>query len=384
MTFPRATLDDLCEINVGRTPARAVPEFWGPGHPWLSIADMNQGRRLTHTKEQITDAGAKGGKLVEPGTVVLSFKLSIGKVATADIPLYTNEAIAALPIKRPDLIEGPYLARALEAIDLAAGSNRAAMGATLNKASLRLIQIPLPTLNEQRRIAAILDGADAIRRSRAESLRQFAVLRQAIFANLFPAGETVLTRPLQAVVREGTIVTYGIVQAGPEHPGGVPYIRTGDLADGEIKRDGLRLTHPDIAARFERSRVEVGDIVMSIRATVGTTAPVDAELAGANLTQGTARIAPGASVNGMWLLEFLRSPKAQRWIQSQVKGATFREITLGRLRDLPVPDHPLERQARFAHRVLEVAKRANASRLAADVEEDLFCSLQSHAFSGRL
>lgn len=134
-------LAELCEINVGRTPARANPDFWGPGEPWLSIADMNQGLFMRTTKETITPAGAEAGKKVQPGTVLLSFKLSIGKVAIAQMPLYTNEAIAALPVKDPSRIDPRFLLRALQAMDLAEDSNRAAMGATLNKARLQGVRV---------------------------------------------------------------------------------------------------------------------------------------------------------------------------------------------------------------------------------------------------
>ena len=65
---------------------------------------------------------------------------------------------------------------------------------------------------------------------------------------------------------------------------------------------------------------------MSIRATVGTTAVVPESLAGANLTQGTARISPGKNVTGEYLLAYLQSSPSQHWIQRQVKGATFREM----------------------------------------------------------
>ena len=138
------------------------------------------------------------------------------------------------------------------------------------------------------------------------------------------------------------------MQAGEEFPGGVPYIRTGDIADGDISLSRLRHTDPEIARRFARSTVRTGEIVMSIRATVGTTALVPACLDGANLTQGTARISPGECVNGAYLLQYLRMPSTQAWIQRQVKGATFREITLARLRELPVLIPPIEMQEAFA------------------------------------
>lgn len=156
------------------------------------------------------------------------------------------------------------------------------------------------------------------------------------------------TKALWEVVKPGTIVTYGIVQAGPEHPGGIPYIRTGDIKNGEIVADGLRCTAPELAEKFGRSRVEVGEIVMSIRATVGTTAFVPASLHGANLTQGTARIAPGPETTKEYLISFLRSARCQQWISRQVKGATFREITLSKLRELEVPLPPIEMQQSFS------------------------------------
>ena len=90
---------------------------------------------------------------------------------------------------------------------------------------------------------------------------------------------------------------------------------------------------------------------MSIRATVGTTALVPKILDGSNLTQGTARIAPGEKVTSEYLLHFLRSPKTQNWIKRQVKGATFREITLTRLRELPVVIPPISIQRDFSKKV---------------------------------
>lgn len=248
------------------------------------------------------------------------------------------------------------------------------------------MEIPLPPLDEQRRIAAILDQAEELCAKRRAAVGLLNQLPQAIFLEMFgdptsnPMGWSV--RDLKDVVREGTIVTYGIVQAGEEYPGGVPYIRTGDIVDGAIKLTGLRHTNPVIASKFQRSRVETGDIVMSIRATVGTVAVVPDLLDGANLTQGTARISPGSSTNPDYLYQFLRSSATQRWLSLQVKGATFREITLGRLRQLPVLVPPLESQKRFSTSI-EAINRVKAAHTSALAELDtLVTSLQASSFSG--
>ena len=161
MNYPshwtKSRLDEICEISIGRTPARDNKRYWGSDFPWLSISDMNQGRTITSTKEFITKTAAKecNCRIVKPGTLLLSFKLSIGKVGINQIPLYTNEAIAALPLKRPDLVNGTFLYWALRYVDLEKDTDKAAKGKTLNKAKLKEVIIPLPSLPEQRRCYGI-------------------------------------------------------------------------------------------------------------------------------------------------------------------------------------------------------------------------------------
>ena len=240
------------------------------------------------------------------------------------------------------------------------------------------IMIPLPPLEEQRRIAAILDKAAWLRGHATVQLNKANELLASLFVETI--GDPLQNPhnwdsiPLAEAVQSGTDVTYGIVQAGEEFAGGVPYIRTGDIVNGEIVADGLRHTDPAIASRFGRSTVQTGEIVMSIRATVGTTAMVPASLNGANLTQGTARIAPGERTDGLYLLQYLRMPSTQAWIQRQVKGATFREITLTRLRELPVLLPCMEAQEAFA-------TKARAAQLATESSKAVITRMQSLSLS---
>jgi type I restriction enzyme S subunit len=137
-------------------------------------------------------------------------------------------------------------------------------------------------------------------------------------------------------VRPDAPITYGIVQAGSHVEGGVPYIRTGDMAGDRLSIEGLLRTSPQIAASYRRSEVRTGEIVCAIRATVGKVLEVPPELDGANLTQGTARIAPGENINNHFLLWALRSSYTQRQFDLAVKGTTFSEITLENLRKIYV------------------------------------------------
>ena len=173
LSWPSAALGEVCDVQIGKTPARSESAFWGGDHVWLSIADMNQGRALATSAEGVTDKAVRDLKLrsVDPGTVLLSFKLSIGKVGIAQCPMFTNEAIAHLPITDPRL-DRDYLYWTLKTIPSTGGADRAAMGATLNKSKLKQIEVPLPPLEEQKRIAAILDAADNLRTKRRQAPHQ--------------------------------------------------------------------------------------------------------------------------------------------------------------------------------------------------------------------
>lgn len=135
MKWKTIKLSDLCEINIGRTPSRANKNFWGKGYNWVSIADLNQGRYISTTKEQITKHGFNktNCKLVPTDTLLLSFKLSLGKIAFTKYPVTTNEAIAALPIINKNEIVNEFLYYALKDIDYARYTDKAVKGKTLNK-----------------------------------------------------------------------------------------------------------------------------------------------------------------------------------------------------------------------------------------------------------
>lgn len=387
--WPSVALGDLCEIKIGRTPSRSRADFWGDGHPWLSIADMNQGRFLSHTKESITPLAVRdaGCKAVESGTVLLSFKLSIGKVGIAKRPLFTNEAIAGLPIVRPDLVNSGYLYWALRSMDVSVGFNRAAMGATLNKGALQRLQILLPPLSQQQPIAAVLDQADALRAKRQKSLDLEDDLVQSLFLDMFGDSHKnpyeFDVRPLGEWLLPGRPMTYGILMPGPDTEGGIPYVRVVDMRAGGIAVAGIRHTTPEISQRYRRSLLLSGDLLISIRGHVGRLALVPDELDGANITQDSARLAVPAE-SRRYVLAALRSSASQRWMAKRIKGVAVQGINLGDLRKLPLPVPPLEQQIAFAERWETQARAHGAQASAMKVLDGLFASLQHRAFAGRL
>lgn len=238
--------------------------------------------------------------------------------------------------------------------------------------------------SDQLYIAQVLSKAETLIEQRKESIRLLDEFLKSTFLEMFgdPHQSKYPFQELQDIVKPGKIVTYGIVQAGPHVEDGVPYIKSGDIKNGKINPIGLSRTSKQIADSYKRSEVNTGDIIMSIRATVGTVALLPKELDGANLTQGTARISPSEKVDRYFLLYYIESSYIQRWLNKQIKGATFREITLGRLREMPIMIPPLALQNKFSQIVTntEILKEQYKNSL---IElEKLYGVLSQKAFMG--
>ncbi len=187
MSWDIVNLGCICDIAIGRTPSRNESKYWGEGYSWLSIADMKDEKLLSETKEQITKDAITDCKMkiVPKGTLLFSFKLSVGKIGIADKDLYTNEAIASLSIIDETKIFQGFLFYALKSIDFNKSGDRAVKGITLNKAKLNNLSIPLPPLPEQKQIATILDKADALRKKNKQLLNAYDELLQSVFLDMF-------------------------------------------------------------------------------------------------------------------------------------------------------------------------------------------------------
>ncbi|HZL19977.1 MAG TPA: restriction endonuclease subunit S [Polyangia bacterium] len=150
-------LGEICEIAMGRTPPRLNPAFWGQGHVWLSIADL-RGKVVAASKEEITALAAAGMQVIPKNTLLMSFKLSIGRLCFAGCDLYTNEAICSFSRLRAD---ADFLYYVLSRTDFSLYGKQAVKGYTLNKESLGLVEVRLPSDTEQTAIAAVLSDMDA-------------------------------------------------------------------------------------------------------------------------------------------------------------------------------------------------------------------------------
>lgn len=267
---------------------------------------------------------------------------------------------------------------------------RRATGASYPAVSDRIVldsQIPLPSLTEQRRIAAILDQADALRAKRREALAQLDRLTQAIFIDMFgdptqsSKGWTLKPLPEAADFQEGP----GIL-AKDFREAGVPLIRLAGIGGGHVSLRGCNFVDPEMFARkWSHFALCEGDILVLTSATFGNPAVVGKEAAGAICYTGIIRFRPRLNdIDTTYLRHFLGST----WFMSQAtalaSGAVIKHFGPTHLKQMTVPLPPLDLQAQFANRAKGVERLRVSVEQALAETEVLFASLQHRAFRGEL
>jgi type I restriction enzyme S subunit len=222
----------------------------------------------------------------------------------------------------------------------------------LNVSELHSMRVGLEPLDEQRAIADYLDREtariDTLIEEQQRLMEMLGERREATISEALSGPEAVRLRRL---VDPGRPMTYGILQCGELVADGVPYIGPSDMpGQGRSPAlNSLRRTTEEIAAVYKRSVLSGGDIVVSIGPAYGKVALLEANLAGANLTQDTVRVAALPDlVDSRYLVWALLSREVARYWDVEIMGATFRRLNLGTLARTPIPLPPLDEQRRIA------------------------------------
>lgn len=374
-------LDDVCEIVMGQAPSGESYNSVQAGLPLIAGAG-DFGDRYPAPKKFTTEIT----KISKLGDVVLGIRASIGEKVWADAEYCLGRGVAALRPKRA--LDRNFLWHWLTYIEpVLAAKARGATFKQVNRLDIAGLEISLPTLVKQRRIANILDNADALRAQRRTALAELDTLTQSTFLGLF--GDPIENSrkfpisPLIELIDPNRPISYGILMPGPDQETGVSYVRVTDMKAGGIDLSGIRKTTAEMSHTFRRSVLRAGDLLMSIRGHVGRYAVVPPELDGANITQDTARLAIiGASP--VFVRECLRTLGFQRWMARHTKGVAVRGINLGDVKLMPIILPPRHKQDAFALQAHTIETLKSSHRAALAELDTLFASLQHRAFRGEL
>ncbi|MGK7754934.1 MULTISPECIES: restriction endonuclease subunit S [unclassified Roseovarius] len=387
MSWDQVAIGEVAEIVSGATPKSSVADYWGGDVAWATPTDLSKlkGKHLAHTERTITRKGLSScaARVLPANSVLFSSRAPIGLVAINTKPMATNQGFKSFVPSNE--LDANFLFWWLNA-------NRQRLedlgtGATFKEVSKRVVsevQIPLPPIGEQRRIAAILDKADAIRRKREQALDQADEFLKSVFVDMFgdPASGTTefATTPLGELVDPSRGISYGIVQRGPETPNGVPVVRISNIVTDRF--DGMHLvrTSKEISSKYRRTVLKGGELLLSIRGTVGRVAISPAEAAGFNVSREVAVIPLLDGVDPVFVRALMLTDGAQRFMTENIKGVAQRGINLKDVRLLPVPRPSEEIVSKFT----SIVERTNSIVKKLGVDAPLFEALSQRAFSGSL
>ena len=390
MSWPVATVGEVCEVVSGATPRTGKPEFWDGNVPWVTPKDLSElgQKHLSDTPRKITKAGLKScsARMLPAQSVLLSSRAPIGLVAINTLPVCTNQGFKSL-VPRFDLVSPDFLFWWLKAQEKHIQSK--GRGATFKEVSKKIVedlQIPLPPLAEQKRIAGILDAADALRAKRREALAQLDTLLQSTFLDMF--GDPV-TNPMgweKPPLEDLCEKVIDCPHSTPRWSGsGVICLRTSNLGKGEWNWADTRFViEEDYTERTRRSEILPNDIILSREGTVGVLALVDE---GMRLCMGQRLVqlrVNDSQLHPRFLLNLLLHDLAPERLSRLMAGSTSKHLNVKELRKLPVLLPPLDLQRRFAVIVASVEQQKAGQRAHLDELDTLFASLQSRAFRGEL
>ncbi|WP_435278775.1 restriction endonuclease subunit S [Rhodococcus yananensis] len=215
--WPIVRLGDVAKVVGGGTPAKSNPNFYGSGIPWVTPKDMKRwdisGAQIEITEHGLANSAAR---LVPEGAVLVVVRSGVLKhtlpVAIARIPVAINQDMKAL--LAGDAIDSDFLGRLIKSRSPEILQwVRATTADNFSVTKLMDMAIPLPPINEQRRIAAILDHADALRAKRREALARLDELTQSIFIDMFSPNTVQLVRQNRACRRLGGLWMMLMVRA---------------------------------------------------------------------------------------------------------------------------------------------------------------------------
>lgn len=255
-----------------------------------------------------------------------------GICSDASYILRTKDPAILLPEYLPLIIQSDKLWAFFEA------NKSGSVNYLMNWKELRNYEFDLPSIDIQQKISKIVWAAEETRRLYEQMIAATDEYVKSQFIEviqpLLDAGKTI---PLDELVEDDRPITYGILKPGSGFPGGVPVVKVKDMQNGIIDQSDLLLTTPELDYQYRRSRLRAGDLLISIRGSVGRMAEVPSNLENANITQDTARLSIKPDYNKVYVRGVLESQPMQRDMEKNIRGVAVKGINIGYLRALGIP-----------------------------------------------
>ncbi len=405
------TLPECAEIVMGQSPPGSTYNEQRKGLPFFQ-GKADFGERFPTARVWCTQPN----KIAEPGDILISVRAPVGPTNLANQVCAIGRGLAA--IRPSGSIPSEYILYALrlQEPEIALSGTGSTFSA-ISRKDLDEIAINFAPLPEQKRIIAKIEelftqvNAARVRLAKVQKiLKRF---RQAVLAAACSGRLTEDWRKNQSEVEDATAligriqeshksgglghggkaaaptedvhtlseddlpgswaiaelmwlcepgrpITYGILKPGPDVMNGIPYVRVADFPNDQLNLAGIRKTSDKIAGEYRRSVLRSGDVLLSIRGTVGRVCRVPTVLDGANITQDTSRISVHPKMSADYVEMYLRCPSVQGRLEAAMKGVAVRGVNIGDVRALQVAVPSSLEQDEIVRRVEALFKLADA------------------------
>lgn len=349
----RVKLKDIFDLQMGKTPSRSNLEYWNTtDYKWISIADLTKtSKYIFETKEYLSKSAIKdsGIKVIPANTVVMSFKLSIGKTAITKEDMYSNEAIMAFKDKHVINIIPEYIFYLFKYKNWEECSNKAVMGKTLNKATLSEIEVEICSIEKQRQIVNILDKIMSAVDGRKQELQLLDELIKARFVEMFgdpvsnPYGYDKVALSDLADIKIGP---FGSLLHKEDYiDGGHPLLNPSHIVDGKVSPDDKLTISDEKYEELSAYQLKAGDVVMGRRGEMGRCAvvPEDGFLCGT----GSMLIRTKGEVTADYIQKIISFPSFKKTIEDMAVGQTMPNLNVPIVSGFQIIKPPMEVQDRY-------------------------------------
>ncbi|WP_431558018.1 restriction endonuclease subunit S [Methyloceanibacter sp.] len=394
-------LGDLCGIEIGGTPPRSQLRYWderkSTNNVWLSIADLPKSlhARMSKSAEHLSDEGASRVRVVKARTLLVSFKLTLGRLAYADIDLRTNEAIAALTVLNARQLDQQYLYWFLTYFDWqqAAEADEKVKGKTLNKAKLRELPVIVPPLDEQQRIVAILDEAFAglatVTANAEKNLKNARELFYSYLNSVLRAPNDTWKRVSIRDVCDSIVDCPNRTAPSIDDPSPFKMIRTTNVRDGRISLEEVKYVSENVYRRWTRRQIpQKGDVLLTREAPLGEVGMI---LSDEKVFLGQRLVSYRADpekLDNHFLLFALQSRDLQKQIHAFGSGATVQHMRVPDSKALMLSVPPLSLQQKVSADLKELSELSERLRVTYEQKRkklsQLRQSILKFAFAGQL
>ncbi|MGI2182632.1 restriction endonuclease subunit S [Shewanella oncorhynchi] len=381
-------LGELFSISSGGTPSRKEPSYYEDGNiAWIKTGDLHV-KRIFEASEYITQEGLdnSSAKLFPAGAVLVAmYGATIGACSILEIEAATNQACAAfLPNSEVDTLYLYYFLKSKKNDFVRDGVGGAQPN--ISATYLKMVEIPLPPLETQKQIAAVLEKADQLRKDCQLLEQELNSLAQSVFIEMFgdpatnPKGweETTLGNLIE-FAKDGPHVSPTYSEAG------IPFLSTRHIKpNGVVWSDLKYVSNEDAALHWKKCKPEKGDVLYTKGGTTGVACPVNFNTEFAVWVHVALLRPITAKVDYIWLSDMLNMPDCYNQSQNLTRGATNKDLGLKRMVNIEMYCPPLAEQKKYSDFITNINEQLSALLIVSQQYEVLFNSLIQKAFNGEL